>query len=230
MIAKQGSGKRYYPVLLDLEGRHCVVVGGGQVAERKVRALLECGAKVVVIAPKVTRAIGDLARQGAIRLLPKAYEDGDLGGAPPAAGAWLVVAAARGRCAACGQVNAAVAAEARRQRIPVNVADDPQRCDFIVPAVVRRGPLLIAISSGGASPALARRLREVIEAQVGEEYGELARLLGRLRPEVLRITQEKKRRRIWQAILDSRVLELLRQGRRADAEREARRCISNARD
>jgi len=219
MSAKRDSAdRRYYPVLLDLAGRRCVVVGGGRVAERKVQALLECGAEVVVVAPKVSQAIGGLARQGAVRLLSKTYKDGDL------AGACLVVAAAR------AQVNEAVSAEASRKRIPVNVVDDPQRCDFIVPAVVRRGPLLIAISSSGASPALARRLRELIEAQVGEEYGELARLLGRLRPEVLKITQEKKRRRIWQAILDSPVLGLLRQGQRDDAEREARRCISNARD
>jgi precorrin-2 dehydrogenase/sirohydrochlorin ferrochelatase len=108
--------------------------------------------------------------------------------------------------------------------------DAPERCDFIVPAVVRRGPVLIAISSGGASPALARRLRELLEAEVGPEYGELAELLGRLRPEVLAIGDEDKRRRIWEAILDSRVLELLREGRREDAELEARRCISSAQD
>lgn len=205
-------------MLLELEGRRCVVIGGGEVAERKVKALLECGAEVVVIAPESTRVIGDLARQGAIRLLSKPYNGGDL------AGARLVVAAAG------PDVDAAVADEAVQRRIPVNVVDDPERCDFIVPAVVRRGPVLIAISSGGASPALARRLRELLEAEVGPEYGELAELLGRLRPEVLAIGDEDKRRRIWEAILDSRVLELLREGRREDAELEARRCISSAQD
>ena len=218
MTNQSGRHRRYYPVLLELEGRRCVVVGGGEVAERKVKALLECGAEVVVIAPEATQVIGDLARQGAIRLLSKPYNGGDL------AGARLVVAAAG------PDVDAAVADEAVQRRIPVNVVDDPERCDFIVPAVVRRGPVLIAISSGGASPALARRLRELLEAEVGPEYGELAELLGRLRPEVLAIGDEDKRRRIWEAILDSRVLELLREGRREDAELEARRCISSAQD
>jgi len=214
-MCTEGRGRRYYPVLLDLEGRRCVVVGGGDVAERKVRALLECGAEVVVIAPQVTQAIGDLVQQGAVELLAKPYTPGDL------SGAWLVIAAAP------PGINAAVAQEARRERIPVNVADDPERCDFIVPAVMRRGPVLVAISSHGASPALARRLRQLIEAEIGPEYGELAELLGRLRPEVLAVGDEDQRRSIWEAILDSRVLALLREGRRKEAELEARRCISS---
>ncbi|HUT74961.1 MAG TPA: bifunctional precorrin-2 dehydrogenase/sirohydrochlorin ferrochelatase [Armatimonadota bacterium] len=220
MPSNEGDGdrRRYYPVLLDLDGRRCVVVGGGEVAERKVRSLVECGAETLVIAPEVTEAIGDLARQGLVKLLRKPYEQGDL------AGAWIVIAAAP------PAVNAAVAAEARRGRISVNVVDDPRRCDFIVPALVRRGPLLVAISSGGTSPALSRRLRELIEAQVGAEYGELADLLGRLRPEVLASGDEHRRRHIWEAILDSRTLELLREGRREEAELEARRCISCAQD
>jgi precorrin-2 dehydrogenase/sirohydrochlorin ferrochelatase len=207
---------RYYPVLLNIQGRPCVVVGGGEVAQRKAKALLDCAAEVVVIAAQATQTIGELARQGALRWLAKPYAAGDL------AGASLVVAAAT------PEINAVVAEEARRERIPVNVVDDPGRCDFIVPAVVRRGPVLIAISSQGASPALARRLRELVEAQIGPEYGELAALLGRLRAEVLAVGGEDERRRIWQAILDSPVLELLREGKREEAELEARRCISPA--
>lgn len=218
MSAEEHSPRQYYPVLLDLRERRCVVVGGGEVAERKVRALLACGAEVVVVAPETTQAIGDFARQGRITLLSKTYESEDL------AGAWLVIAAGP------PDINAAVAGDAERERIPINVVDDPARCDFIVPAVVRRGPVLIAVSSQGTSPALSRRLREQIEEQIGPEYGELAELLGRLRPEVLRVGDEDARRRIWQAILDSRVLELLRAGRGEDAELEARRCISSAPD
>lgn len=210
------SGRHYYPVLLDLEGKRCVVIGGGVVAERKVTALLDCGARVVVIAPQVTQAIGDLARQGTIELSSKPYTPGDL------AGARMAIAAAP------ADINAAAADEAQRAGILINVVDDPERCDFIVPAVARRGPVLIAVSSQGASPALSRRLREFIEEQVGPEYGELADLLGRLRPEVMTAGNEETRRRIWAAILDSRVLELLREGRRDEAEREARRCISCA--
>jgi precorrin-2 dehydrogenase/sirohydrochlorin ferrochelatase len=215
---EQLSGRRYYPALLDLEGKRCVVVGGGEIAERKVQSLLECGAQIVVIAPQTTQAIGDLARQGRVELSPKSYTRGDL------AGALLVIAAAT------PDVNARVAREARQRRILVNVVDDPEHCDFIVPAVARRGPVLVAISSHGSSPALARRLRQLIEGCVGPEYGELAELMGRLRPEVMTIANEDERRRIWEAILDSRALELLRQGRRDEAELEARRCISSARD
>lgn len=217
MSASADSRRQYYPVLLDLRQRRCVVVGGGEVAERKVRALLECGADVVVVAPEKTQTIGDFATQGRIALLSKPYGSEDL------AGAWLVIAAGP------PEINAAVAKDAERERIPINVVDDPQRCDFIVPAVVRRGPVLIAVSSQGASPALSRRLREQIQERIGPEYGELAGLLGRLRPEVLAVGDEAARRGIWQTILDSRVLELLRAGRREDAELEARRCISSAR-
>ena len=215
---RQSPGRRYYPALLDLEGKRCVVVGGGEVAERKVQSLLECGAQVVVIAPQATQAIGDLARQGRIGLSVKSYTRGDLGGA------LLVIAAAT------PDVNARVAADAKRDRVLVNAVDDPEHCDFIVPAVARRGPVLIAISSHGASPALSRRLRQLIEGCVGPEYGDLAELMGRLRPEVIAIGDEDERRRIWEAILDSRALELLRDGRRDEAELEARRCISSARD
>jgi len=206
----------YYSVLLKLEGKRCVVVGGGEVAERKIKSLLECGAEVVVISPQITQAIGRLAQQGAISLLAKPYTDGDL------AGAWLVVAGGP------PEVNAAVADEARRERILTNVVDDLGRCDFIVPAVARRGPIMIAISTQGASPALARRLREMIEAQIGAEYGLLAELLGRLRPEVMTMGDDSQRRRVWEAILDSKTLNLLREGRAEEAEAEARRCISSA--
>ena len=216
------SGRRsdyppYYPALLNLQGRRCVVVGGGEVAERKAKALLDCGAEVVVIAPQANQAIGALARQGVLGWLAKPYAASDL------AGARLVIAAAT------PEINAAVAGDARREHIPVNVVDDPAQCDFIVPAVVRRGPVLIAVSSHGTSPALARRLRELIEGQIGPEYGELAELLGRLREDVLALGSEQARRRIWQEILDSRALELLRDGKREEAEAEARLCISRAR-
>jgi len=215
---EQPAVRRYYPALLDLKGKRCVVIGGGDVAERKVRSLVECGAAVVVIAPQVSDEIGRLTRQGTIGLLAKSYTSGDL------SGAWLVISAAP------PEVNAAVAEDARREGILINVVDDPDRCDFIVPAVVRRGPVLVAISTEGSSPALARRLRGLIEAQIGPEYGDLADLLGRLRAEVLAIGNEDERRRIWEQIIDSRCLELLRQGRRDEAEREARRCISSAQD
>lgn len=218
MAAHDCESAPYYPIMLDLRGRKCVVVGGGEVAARKVRALLDCGAQVVVVSPQAGPAIGDLARQGAVEWVRRAYTDGDLDDAR------LVIAAAP------PQVNDAVAREARRRGLPVNVVDDPERCDFIVPAVVRRGRVVIAFSTGGASPALARRLRETLETQIGPEFGELAELLGRLRAEVLAVGDKGRRRSIWQAILDSRALDLLREGRREEAEAEARRCISSAQD
>jgi siroheme synthase-like protein len=139
----------FYPVSLDLGGRPCVVVGGGIVAQRRVEALLDADAAVTVVSPELTPALGDLARGGRIRHVPRTYSPGDL------AGAALAFAAADD-----ATVTPALACEARERGIWVNAADDPAHCDFILPGVVRRGVLTVAVGSGGASPALTRALRE----------------------------------------------------------------------
>jgi uroporphyrin-III C-methyltransferase / precorrin-2 dehydrogenase / sirohydrochlorin ferrochelatase len=158
------------PILLDLCGRPVVVVGGGQVAERKVEGLLECGACVTLISPEVTPAIEQWAEAGAIRLERRRFLPGDLGHAR------LAYAATSDP-----EVNQAVRAEADDKSIWLNVVDQPALCDFFVPALVRRGDLTVAVSTNGASPALARRIREELERRFGPEYETALRELRGLR-------------------------------------------------
>jgi len=212
------SERTYYPVMLDITGRRCLVVGGGEVAARKVEALLACGARPTVVAPEVTGALAGLAAAGAIEIQRRAYQPGDL------EGAFLVIAASDDP-----DVNAAAYREASSRGILVNVVDNPAQCTFLVPSVVRRGRITVAISTSGASPALAAHLRRELEQVIGPEYGALADLLARLRPEVMQqIADPEVRRRAWQAILASDVLDLLRRGESAQAEQVALECIAAA--
>ncbi len=158
------------PILLDLRDRPAVVVGGGEVAERKIAALLVAGARVTVVSPRVTDRIGEWAGAGRLRLERREYRAGDLGGARLA---YVATGDAR--------VNRAAREEADAAGAWLNVADEPALCDFFVPAVVRRGDLTIAISTEGASPALAARLRERFEHDVGAQYAELVEKLGNIR-------------------------------------------------
>ena len=159
--------QRSYMACLDLTGRSCLVVGGGRVGLEKVRGLLDSGASVTVVAPAVEPGLLDLD----VEWEPRAYADGDL------AGCWLVVAATPDRA-----VNRKVYEEAARRGIFCNVADDPELCSLILPAVHRVDPIAIAVSTGGASPALAQRLRRDIAEVVGPEHAQLARQLRLLRP------------------------------------------------
>ena len=146
------ASSRYYPVFLDLLDRPCVVVGGGHVACRKVRSLVDAGARVTVVAPKGDPEICNLAAEGRIIWHDHPYRPGDL------SGAFLVFGATDDM-----EVNEAVATEARQAGIPVNIVDVPGLCDIIIPAVVNRGDFQIAISTGGAAPALARTIRKQLE-------------------------------------------------------------------
>jgi siroheme synthase-like protein len=163
----------FYPVFLDLAGRRCVMVGGGPIAERRIVGLLEAGAQVTVISPRVTPTLAKLADEGRIDLQPHTYLEGDLAGADLA----FVATAAR-------EVNVAVAREARRRGVWVNAADDPAHCTFILPALVRRGDLTVAVATGGTSPALSRAIREELETYLTAEYATLAELAAEARREV----------------------------------------------
>ncbi|MBM3497484.1 MAG: bifunctional precorrin-2 dehydrogenase/sirohydrochlorin ferrochelatase [Armatimonadetes bacterium] len=201
-----------YPISLLIEGRRCLVIGGGKVAERKVLSLLEAGAQVRVVSPEATREIADLAAAGRIEWRRAEASEADL------ADAFLVIAATDDAA-----VNARLAAAANAAGKLVNAVDQPADCNFFVPASVRRGPVLLTVSTGGGSPALAKRLREKLEAAFGPEYGELAALMERLRPEIMAaIDTQARRAEVWERILDSAVLELLGQGNHAEAETLAR--------
>src|SRR5579883_409655 len=195
----------YYPVCLDLRGRPCVVIGGGSVAARKVEGLLACGARVTVVAPALTPALQALLDAGRIAVRPRPYADGDL------AGAALAIAATDER-----DVNARVAAEARARGVWLNAADDPERCDVILPAVIRRGDLPIAISTCGRSPALARRVREDLERLLPPEYAALLPLLAEVRAELRQEGVDVPPER-WQSAVDDYVLDRLRAGDLAGA-------------
>jgi precorrin-2 dehydrogenase / sirohydrochlorin ferrochelatase len=162
---------RYYMACLDLRSRDCVVVGGGRVGAEKAEGLLACGADVTVIAPQLDPAVHELD----VRLVRRAFTPTDL------TGRFLVIAATNDRA-----VNAEVSAAAAERNMFCNVADDPDLCSFILPAVVRRDPIVVGVSSGGASPALAKRLRDEISRLIGPEHVELAHRLRSLRPRAKR--------------------------------------------
>ncbi len=160
----------YYPVFLDLRGRRCVVIGGGEVANRKVQGLLECSADVTLISPDLIQGLQALVEDGRIRWVPRRYCPGDL------KEAFLAIAATDIR-----EVNQAVSAEAAEERVALNVVDDTPLCSFIAPSVVKRGAVTVAISTGGSSPALARRLREALESSDLLRYADLADILSQAR-------------------------------------------------
>jgi siroheme synthase-like protein len=190
----------HYPLCLDLTGRRCVVVGGGAVASRKVAGLVASGARVTVVAPDQAPELQALARAGRIQAQERPYAEGDL------ADAVLAIAATD-----VPGVNARVAADARASGILVNVVDDPATGTFILPAVVRRGDLQIAVSTGGRSPALARRVREDLERLLPPEYPALLGLFGELRTELRNEGVQVPADR-WQTAATTAVLASLRAG------------------
>ncbi len=189
----------YYPIFVELQDRPCVVVGGGREAQRKVHGLLAAGGRVTVISPKLTRDLERLCTDGEIECVRREYEEGDL------AGCELCVVATNERV-----VNERVAAEGRRRRVWVNAVDDAANCDFILPSVIRRGSITVAASTGGGSPALARRLREELEAYFTEEMPALADLLAEVRRE-LHARGVSPDAETWQKAIDEELRVLLAQ-------------------
>jgi precorrin-2 dehydrogenase / sirohydrochlorin ferrochelatase len=161
----------FYIACLKLSGRRCVVVGGGEVGLEKVEGLLACDGAVTLIAPAAHPALQEYAHEGSIRWEQRAYD-----GPADLDGAFLVIAASDDT-----DVNIAVFEDAERRAMLVNVVDVPPLCNFILPAIVRTGPLAIAISTAGASPALAKRIKHEIEGQFGEPYARLAVMLNEVR-------------------------------------------------
>lgn len=197
----------YYPIFLALAGRPCLVIGGGAVAERKVEGLLAQRAVVTVISPTLTARLEELAADGRIRRLSRAYSPGDLAGYQLA----FVATDDAG-------VNAAVAREGRERGVWVNAADDPEHCDFILPSVLRRGELTVAVATGGASPALSRVIREELEGYFGEEYAALAGVVAEVRRE-LRACGRNPSGETWRRALNGDLRRLLAEGRGALARR-----------
>jgi siroheme synthase-like protein len=162
----EGENAVLYPIFLDLSGRRCVIVGGGEVANRKARKLLQARARVVVISPEIGAELESVA----VEIHRRPYREGDL------EGAYLAFAATNSR-----EANAAVAREAKERGVPVNVADRPSEGDFALPSTLRRGRLQVAVSTGGASPTLARRIRGELEQAFGPEWAGLVERLNTAR-------------------------------------------------
>lgn len=197
-----------FPIYADVAGRPVLVVGGGQVALRKVGALLEAGAQVVVGAPRHLPKLQQLEREGRLQLRLGEFQPGWLDGM------WLVVAATSDRA-----VNGRVAEAAEARRIWCNVVDDPELSSFQVPAVVNRAPVMIAVSSSGAAPVLARCMRERIEALFDHSVGELAQLAAKYRDAIRnRYADLGQRRRFYDWLFDGPVASLVQHGRTGEAE------------
>lgn len=195
----------YYPIFLDLRDRPCVVVGGGVVATRKAEALLDAGARVTVVSPAVGPEMAALVRQGKLRYLSRPYRDGDL------TGHQLAFVATDDP-----EVSAAVFREGRQRAVWVNAADDPARCDFILPGVVQRGDLVVAVSTGGTSPALTRAVRDELEAYFTADYALLTEVAADVRRE-LRSRALTPDGAAWREALDGELRRLVAEGRREEA-------------
>ena len=195
-----------YPVMLDLAGRPCLVVGGGPVAERKIDGLLAADARVTVVSPSLTPALLTLAAEARLHWRPHEYLAGD------AAGFALVMVAASD-----ASVSEAIAAECRTRGVWINCADDPARCDFILPAVFRRGALTVAVSTGGVSPTMARLVREELEARLPDDLALLTDVMGDVRRSLREGGIALDAERWWQA-LDGELRSLAAARRTAEAQ------------
>jgi precorrin-2 dehydrogenase / sirohydrochlorin ferrochelatase len=191
---------KYYPVNLDIRGRSCLVVGGGAVGTRKIRTLLECGAVVTVVSPEVTDPLSALVLENRISLKQRPYRTSDLDGV------FLVIGATDNK-----ELNRTIHEDAGSQGKLCNIADQPDLCNFILPSVIDRGDLIIAISTSGKSPAFARRLRKQLEAQFGPEYAEFLKLMGAVRKILLAQTRDPEaHRRVFESLIDRGLLECIR--------------------
>jgi uroporphyrin-III C-methyltransferase/precorrin-2 dehydrogenase/sirohydrochlorin ferrochelatase len=201
---------QYFPVFFDLKGKRCLVVGGGDVAARKVSLLFRAGAEVLVISPELCESLQNRVANGEISHEARSFEDTDIDACV------LIVAGTDDQA-----VNKRVSELAHAKCIPVNVVDQPALCSFIVPSIIDRSPVQVAVSTGGASPVLARLLRARLETMIPSAYGRLASLMNEFRDKVKsKLTDEGKRRRFWEDVAQGSIAELIFAGKE-EAAREA---------
>jgi len=191
---------KYYPIQLDINGHQCLVVGGGAVGLRKVSTLLECGARVTVVSPDVESRIEQMAAEGRIQLERRTYTTSDLDGK------FLVIGATDDNA-----LNRKISWDAGRKKMLCNIADVPDACNFILPAIVHQGDLIIAISTSGSSPALAKKLRKELESRYEEEYGDLLTLMRAIRRRLLREAHAPEvHKPLFEKLLDGELVDLIR--------------------
>ena len=195
----------YYPVFIDVRARTCVVVGGGNIGEEKVSKLLDCGAKVLVISPEVTERVRNLVDDDNVTWTQRGYRPGDL------KGAFIAIAATDD-----SKVNERIAAEAEERNVLLNVVDVTHLCTFIAPSVVRKGDVTIAVSTGGTSPALARKFREELSRSPLLDLADLTPLLSDARAELKKIGAKVDPDH-WQECIDEDLLHMVQAGRMEEA-------------
>ncbi|MDD4334245.1 MAG: bifunctional precorrin-2 dehydrogenase/sirohydrochlorin ferrochelatase [Desulfotomaculaceae bacterium] len=192
-----------YMISLDLKNKKCLVVGGGKVAERKVRSLLECEALVCVVSPEIIPALSSMAAEGLLLYRRGSYKTSDLED-------MFLVFGATGK----EEVNRQIADDCAGRNLIVNIVDDPAKCNFYVPATVRRGSLAIAVSTGGKSPLLARKIREELELVYGPQYEDFLEMLGALREEVIKnVSDPEKKKNKLESLVSDEILNMLKKGR-----------------
>lgn len=195
----------FYPVFLNLTGRRCVIIGGGQIAEGKIAKLLDSGSKIIVISPDATQGIRGFAERGQIEFSERKYQNGDL------EGAFICIAATNDRV-----VNQEIFEEAEKNGILLNAVDDMPRCSFIAPSIVEKGPVTVAISTGGASPALARKLREKMEVSSALDWADATSVLSKAR-QIIKDKQIAVDPQRWQCCMTDEILSLAQAGRENEA-------------
>ena len=197
---------RYYPVHLDIQNRNCLVVGGGAVGTRKVVTLLDCGADVTVISPEATQQLRDYALSGRMNLKERRYQSGDIDGM------FLVIGATDDE-----NLNRQISRDADRLNTLCNIADRPEVCNFILPAIVERDDLIITISTSGKSPALAKKLRKTLEYQFGKEYGVFLKLMGAVRKKLLSQAHEPEAHKpLFEQLIAADLITLILKGKTAE--------------
>jgi precorrin-2 dehydrogenase / sirohydrochlorin ferrochelatase len=195
---------RYYPVCLDIRGRSCLVVGGGQVGTRKVKTLLDCGAQVTVVSPEATAELAGLAERNRIELRQRPYRSADQHGV------FLVVGATDDMA-----LNRRIHQKAEQAGRLCNIADQPRLCNFVLPSIIQQGDLMLAISTSGKSPAFAKYLRRQLQTQFGPEYGTLLNLMGALRQRLLREAHAPEvHKPLFERLIRAGLLEMIRLGQR----------------
>jgi len=194
---------RYYPVHIDINNRNCLVVGGGGVGTRKVKTLLDCGARVTVVSPEVSQQLRELAASGDIILEERSYQSEDLNAV------FLVIGATDDE-----KLNQQISSDADRFNTLCNIADRPEVCNFILPSIVHRDDLVITISTSGKSPALAKKLRQALENQFGEEYATLLHLLGAIRKKLLQQAHEPEAHKpLFEQLINSDLSVMIQAGK-----------------
>jgi precorrin-2 dehydrogenase/sirohydrochlorin ferrochelatase len=193
---------RYYPIYLDIKNRNCLVIGGGSVGTRKVMTLLACGASVTVISTAVTEKLHQLSNDGVIKLKERPFQTHDLDGQ------FLVIGATDNQ-----ELNFNIHAEAERRGLLCNIADRPKACNFILPSIVNRGDLIIAISTSGKSPAFAKKMRKHLEAEFGDEYAEFLNLMGTIRKKLLSQDHAPEaHKHLFEQLIDGGLVQMLKDG------------------